>query len=479
MGTRKKATMTAAPIPSANIQQNSEICKFAKPQLCDEFCERDVIAACLMYTNLFDGLTADLFHTPLCHNIFDISMQIIAAGNKPDIVSVAEFSSKHNMGITPQDLMSLTNNPTPDLTFGQNLELLRLLAARRKMQTVAYLLDETATNKSLDIADTLTKAQEQLNEIAEAAQPKADDYFIDITKNYPEPPFLFYKDSVGFMPCGDISAVKAKSKNGKSHFCAILAAALLGGRTFDVGTQEQTHSILWCDTEQAIYNTAKLLRKIYALAGLPTDRQDNRIKVIYLRPKTPKERMRIISREAKRLRPTLVIIDGVADVCENFNDVTESGDTINELMRISAEYNCHILCVLHENKSKDDEGMKGHLGTLLLQKASDVWQVKKDGDVFTATQTDTRNQPCDPVSFKLDENGVPIKATAFSKSDEQLARLVGEVFADGKPRTHTQLIHDMMLCGAFSASTAKRRVSDAKARGLICVNLNDGSYYAK
>ena len=67
----------------------------AKPQLCDEFCERDVIAACLMYTNLFDGLTADLFHTPLCHNIFDISTQIIAAGNKPDIVSVAEFSSKH------------------------------------------------------------------------------------------------------------------------------------------------------------------------------------------------------------------------------------------------------------------------------------------------------------------------------------------------------------------------------------------------
>ena len=439
-----------------------------KPQLCDVVCERATLGAALTYNALLDELTDTLFYDGESRAILAVAKAIREKGKEADVVSVMAYSNEHQCGINPVTLTELFDNADPVSAFSQNVERLRLLAARRRSQTVAYLLDEAATNEILDIADTLEKAQEQIAEIQQTAQPKTDDYFVDITKDYLEPPFLFYKDSVGFMPCGDISAVKAKSKNGKSHFCAILAAALLGGRTFDVGTQDDARSVLWCDTEQA-----------YVLAGLPTDRQDSRIRVIYLRPKTPKERMRIINREAKRLRPTLVIIDGVADVCENFNDVSESGETINVLMRISAELNCHILCVLHENKSKDDEGMKGHLGTLLLQKASDVWQVKKDGDVFTATQTDTRNQPCDPVSFKLDENGVPAKATAFSKSDEQLARLVGEVFADGKPRTHTQLIHDMMLCGAFSASTAKRRVSDAKARGLICVNLNDGSYYAK
>lgn len=211
----------------------------------------------------------------------------------PDIVSVAEFSTKHNMGITPQDVINLTDNPTPDITFGQNVARLKELAARRKLQTLNYLIGEAAMNEALDLTDTLAKAQEQLNEIASATQPKEDDYFVDITQNYPEPPFLFFKDCVGFMPMGDISAVKAKSKNGKSHFCAILAAALLGGRTFDVGTPEPTRSVLWCDTEQAVYNTAKLLRKIYLLAGLPTDKQDSRIKVVSLRPKTPKERMRI------------------------------------------------------------------------------------------------------------------------------------------------------------------------------------------
>lgn len=451
----------------------------AKPQLYDVACERATLGAALVYNALLDELTDALFYDGESRAILAVAKAVREEGKGADVVSLTAYSAAHNSGLNPMTLTELFYNADPVSAFAQNVERLRLLAARRKAQGIAYLLDEAATNERLDIADTLARAQEQLNEIAEAAQPKTDDYFVDITKNYPEPPFLFYKDSVGFMPCGDISAVKAKSKNGKSHFCAILAAAFLGGRTFDVGTLEQTHSILWCDTEQAIYNTAKLLRKIYALAGLPTDKQNNRIKIIYLRPKSPKERMRIISREAKRLRPTLVIIDGVADVCENFNDVSESGETINVLMRISAELNCHILCVLHENKSKDDDGMKGHLGTLLLQKASDVWQVKKDGDVFTATQTDTRNQPCDPVSFKLDENGVPVKATAFSKSDEQLARLVGEVFADGKPRRYTQLVKDMTVCGAISERTAKRKVQDAKLRGLISVSLKDDSYYPK
>lgn len=451
----------------------------AKPQLCDVACERATLGAALTYNACLDELTDALFYDGESRAILAVAKALRGDGKEADIVSVMAYSNEHQCGISPISLTELFDKADPVSAFAQNVERLRLLAARRKTQAVACLLDSMATNESMDVSDTLAQAQEQLNEIASTAQPTQDDYFVDITKDYPEPPFLFYKDSVGFMPCGDISAVKAKSKNGKTHFCAILAAALLGGRTFDVGTPELTHSILWCDTEQAIYNTAKLLRKIYVLAGLPTDRQDSRVKVVYLRPKTPKERMRTIIKEAKRLRPTLVVIDGVADICKNFNDVTESGDTINGLMRISAECNCHILCVLHENKSKDDEGMKGHLGTLLLQKASDVWQVKKDGDVFTATQTDTRNQPCDPVSFKLDESGIPVKATAFSKSDEQLARLVNEVFADSKPRKYTQLVKDMAVCGAISERTAKRKVADAKLRGLISVSLNDDSYYLK
>ena len=41
-------------------------------------------------------------------------------------------------------------------------------------------------------------------------------YEIDITQVYPEPRFTVRLSGVGTLPRGDIQAVKAKSKNGKS-----------------------------------------------------------------------------------------------------------------------------------------------------------------------------------------------------------------------------------------------------------------------
>lgn len=64
----------------------------------------------------------------------------------------------------------------------------------------------------------------------------------------------------------------------------------------------------------------------------------------------------------------MAVIDGVADLLEDFNDVGQSSEIINSLMRLSAENDVAIINVLHTNKRKDDSDMKGHLGTLLLQK---------------------------------------------------------------------------------------------------------------
>ena len=301
----------------------------AKPQLCDEFCERDVIAACLMYTNLFDGLTADLFHTPLCHNIFDISTQIIAAGNKPDIVSVAEFSSKHNMGITPIDIVNLSDNPTPDLTFGQNVERLRLLATRRKAQGIAYLLDSMATNESIDVSDTLEKAQEQLNEIASTAQPKQDDYVIDLSVAYPEPHYTLELNGVGSIPCGDIQGVVAKQKQGKTQLCIVLCASLLGCTDFGFKSLVPGARILYADTEQSEANASKLAVKIHTLMCWPTDESNSRLRVVSLRRKAVKERLPIIVREVRKYKPTAVIVDGLVALVKDFNNLREMSRSIS------------------------------------------------------------------------------------------------------------------------------------------------------
>ncbi len=454
----------------------------AKPQLCDEFCERDVIAACLMYTNLFDGLTADLFHTPLCHNIFDISTQIIAAGNKPDIVSVAEFSSKHNMGITPIDIVNLSDNPTPDLTFGQNVERLRLLATRRKAQGIAYLLDSMATNESLDVSDTLEKAQEQLNEIASTAQPKQDDYVIDLSVAYPEPHYTLELNGVGSIPCGDIQGVVAKQKQGKTQLCIVLCASLLGCTDFGFKSLVPGARILYADTEQSEANASKLAVKIHTLMCWPTDESNSRLRVVSLRRKAVKERLPIIVREVRKYKPTAVIVDGLVDLVTDFNDLRESADVIQSLMRLSAECDCAVVCVLHLNKSKDNNTPRGHVGSFLCQKASDVFQVEKsESGIFNVTETDCRNCPIDSFAFGLDGHGVPMKTQSIAEAKAEantaaLSKLVREAFGQDRELSYTELCDRIAAYGGVSLPTAKRRLKAAREFGIISVLPETNKY---
>lgn len=454
----------------------------AKPQLCDEFCERDVIAACLMYTNLFDGLTADLFHTPLCHNIFDISTQIIAAGNKPDIVSVAEFSSKHNMGITPIDIVNLSDNPTPDLTFGQNVERLRLLATRRKAQGIAYLLDSMATNESLDVSDTLEKAQEQLNEIASTAQPKQDDYVIDLSVAYPEPHYTLELNGVGSIPCGDIQGVVAKQKQGKPQLCIVLCASLLGCTDFGFKSLVPGARILYADTEQSEANASKLAVKIHTLMCWPTDESNSRLRVVSLRRKAVKERLPIIVREVRKYKPTAVIVDGLVDLVIDFNDLRESADVIQSLMRLSAECDCAVVCVLHLNKSKDNNTPRGHVGSFLCQKASDVFQVEKsESGIFNVTETDCRNCPIDSFAFGLDGHGVPMKTQSIAEAKAEantaaLSKLVREAFGQDRELSYTELCDRIAAYGGVSLPTAKRRLKAAREFGIISVLPETNKY---
>ena len=452
----------------------------AKVPVNDKTCERAVLGLALTYNSCLDELNTDLFHNGECKVILAVALTLRDAGKEADIVNVMDYSQRHQCGINPVTLTELMSEAAPTGAFKQDVALLRELAKRRRLQTLNFLLDSAATNKVLDVDEAIDKA---INELAtlQASTIKAD-YFINVGMEIEEPPFLVRQFDVGCNPVGDISAVKAKSKNGKSHFCAILCASVLGCNDFGFISNFPDASVLLCDTEQAVYNSVKIVRKIHALLGWTTHKPNDRLEALNLRPYAPKERMRIITKEAKRLRPTLVVIDGVADVCENFNDVTESNATINALMKLSTECKAHILCVLHENKAKDDNGMKGHLGTLLLQKASDVWQVAKGADgIFTATHTDTRNILCEPVTFGLDGHGVPMRAASVAEvrkeeNKEVLAKLIREAFGQSRDLSYSELCDRIAAYGGVSLPTAKRRLKSAREFGIISVIPESNKY---
>lgn len=222
----------------------------------------------------------------------------------------------------------------------------------------------------------------------------------------PQPQFSFKHGETGSAPIGDIIAIKAKSKNGKTFLAAILASVILGGKFGNIKpTLGDKSKILFFDTEQNRPNVQALLQRILILRGWE-DEHNDRLKVFSLREMHTLQRLKYITDKIQTLKPTAVFIDGLADLAFDFNDIEQSQDIITTISQIASQKKCAIFFVLHTNKN--DTNMKGHLGTFAVQKCSDVFYIERDEQgFFNVTETDCRNIPIKDFSFKIDNYGIP------------------------------------------------------------------------
>lgn len=117
------------------------------------------------------------------------------------------------------------------------------------------------------------------------------------------------------------------------------------------------------------------------------------------------------------LKPDLVILDGIKDLCRNIMDNPESTDVLDLLSRLSQDNNTAICCILHENKSSADSNMRGHLGTELINKCTEEYQVTKKDNVITIEQTVSRDAPLyDKLEFTIEEDGMPSEIAIAMKT---------------------------------------------------------------
>ena len=113
-------------------------------------------------------------------------------------------------------------------------------------------------------------------------------------------------------------------------------------------------------------------------------------------------------------------------------------------MKWTAELNIHLITIIHQNKG--DNNAKGHLGSIILQKAETVLSVEKDREISNVTATYSRDLDIKPISFSVDDNGLPYfvdynqNSASFDKkikyardvSKEVHTSILNEVFRDKK-----------------------------------------------
>ena len=275
---------------------------------------------------------------------------------------------------------------------------------------------------------------------------------IDITKDYGEDEFLLEIGGVPTMPRGDIQAIKAHAKEGKTMLTSIFITALLGSEKdteLDVRGREENLSILYFDTEQHPRNTKRIMLRINAMRGVAKDTVIDGLKTYSIRELNQQHRIYFILDKIKTYQPDVVIIDGIRDLVRSINDEAECNEMIQLLANIAVNENIAILCVLHKNKNKLDDTMRGHLGAELENKASSVWEVSRNGNIVTVDETHARNEPTEKWQFKIGAGGIPCTPSAE------------EVYASKKDKNKMLKLQDLVIeeVKEFLREVAKEPIS--------------------
>jgi hypothetical protein len=266
----------------------------------------------------------------------------------------------------------------------------------------------------------------QFNDQQELADLKAEVYleqcYIDPNEEITHPPIAISygehsyntKDGLVTYPTpigtyGNFSFISAWPKHKKTFLVSLLSASYLGGnsRRFagDIKGHRDDKCILHFDTEQGKFHAQRVFKRALEMSGLSSECY----KTYGLRSRSHKERLQIIDYAIRTSENVgLVIIDGIADLVSDVNNIDESNEVVQMLMKWTENYNIHIVTVIHMNWGSTKP--TGHLGSALQKKCETEIHLEKgefDDGIVEVKCKSSRGRSFDSFSFFINSNGYP------------------------------------------------------------------------
>lgn len=209
---------------------------------------------------------------------------------------------------------------------------------------------------------------------------------------------------------GNFSFIQAAPKTKKTFLVSLLASVYLGSRnkfSSNIKGHRVNRELIHIDTEQGKWHAQKVFKRVL-------DMNDCDYSEIYhtfgLRTLNYKTRIEFIEYclEHKVKDTGLLIIDGIADLVSDVNNIEESNACVQKIMEWSSNYNCHIICVIHSNFGSDKP--TGHLGSFLEKKTECQIQLEANTvnkEWVTVRCKRSRGYSFETFSFKVNEIGLP------------------------------------------------------------------------
>lgn len=208
---------------------------------------------------------------------------------------------------------------------------------------------------------------------------------------------------------GNFSFIGAPPKHKKTYLVSLLSAAYLGGNSKRFTGKLKGHRddkcLMHFDTEQGNFHCQKVFRRVLDMAGL----ENQCYRTYGLRRLSPKDRVAAIDyaiRHSDNLG--VVVIDGVADLVSDVNNIEESNTVVQMLMRWTEVYNVHIVTVIHTNWGSTKP--TGHLGSALQKKCETEIHLERnevDNSLMDVKCKNSRGKNFDTFSFFINQAGFP------------------------------------------------------------------------
>ena len=332
--------------------------------------------------------------------------------------------------------------------------------------------------KSAELRD-LTNEQLLRREELRRAEERVLPFIVDMSKELPDEQPLISIDGSCICSRGNISAICGEAKSKKTFLASALVASAMAIpydklNNFKNVDKDMNLNVLWVDTEQGERHVRRVIERISTMTGAKMGGlvSEPRLMTLSLRELSPMDRYQVMMEAVKRYPFDLIVIDGIADLQNNTNDLEESDALVGLLMALSTKTNTHILCVLHTNPGSDKA--RGHLGSSLQRKAETVIFVHRNGECSVVEPQFCRNEPFERFAFNISEEGIPQlcdipKSEGFGINDRIVDILNTEYGGVVERVTLNKKIVEVLGLNIASAKMRIRRLID---KGLLEADNN-------
>lgn len=206
----------------------------------------------------------------------------------------------------------------------------------------------------------------------------------------PVPAVLTFADEVEVGHVGSITAIVASYSAGKSTVATAIWAAYYNEPGDDIDTlgfrvtrPEGRPHAFYIDTEQATRESWQAFKRATLRSNLDADKAPPGMQCTYMNfhNMTNHQRQALLWLYLEDLAAEtggLVILDGSADFISSVINEGEVDEFMQRLRRAASENNICIVLTIHENKGSTFVSPRGHLGSDILRRCSNILTVSKD-----------------------------------------------------------------------------------------------------